>query len=191
MSSAGEFLVRAIACVKVADGRAAPERIVALQDDRAPVVDLLGNGLMVVYLVDEGDRFVWVQHRHCRAIGADPRGLMEFGLVNLRRLADKQLRIVEHGAIFGFLLDGQFEASLMLLDDIWDASLADRTPNGAVIAIPSRSVLAFCDAGNAEGLRQLRELVERLDASGDHALTPQLFRRHEGAWLPYNPDVPG
>jgi hypothetical protein len=27
---------------------------------------------MVVYLVDDGDRWVWVQHRHVRAIKADP-----------------------------------------------------------------------------------------------------------------------
>ena len=187
MSNTGEFLVRAVACIKVADDRAAPERTISLQDDQAPVIDLLDNGLMVVYLVDEGDRFVWVQHRHCRAIGADPRGLMEFGLVNLRRLADKHLRLVEHGSIFGFLLDGQFEASLMLLEEIWDASLNDRTPNGAVVAIPSRSVLAFCDAANTEGIRQLRELVDRVTAVDDHKLTAQLFHRHEGAWRPYNP----
>lgn len=186
--STGTFLVRAIACVKVATLAAeqaastSPGATRALPADQEPMVDLLGNGLMVVYLVDEGDRYVYVQHHHLRAIKANPRGLMEFGLVNLLRLAQGKLKVVDHGAIHGLLLDGQFEASLILLDELWEGSLAAMTPNGAVVALPARDVLAFCDAASAQGIQELRELVQRVLPGNEHALTGQLYRRVNGAW---------
>ena len=59
--STGSFLVRAIACIKpvtpaaeaAAAAAAVPGAPQQLEPDQNPVVDLLGNGLMVVYLVDE------------------------------------------------------------------------------------------------------------------------------------------
>lgn len=185
--SSGTFLVRAIACIKVAS----PEALAAAAPDggpqslpaeQQPVVDLLGNGLMVVHLVDEGDRLVYVQHHHLRAIKANSRGLMEFGLVNLQNLAQGKLKLMDHGAIHGLLLDGQFEASLILLDTLWEHSFKPLTPNGAVVALPARDVLAFCDAGSVQGVQELRELVQRVLPGNDHALTADLYRRVNGAW---------
>lgn len=182
--SVGEFLVRAVACVKVADrSSAAPN--VTLDGANSPVVDLLDNGLMVVYLVDEGDRFVYVLHRHLQALGADPRGLMEFGLVNLTNLARRKLQVVQQGSFYGLLLDGHFEASLMLVDELWDSALASMTPNGPVIAIPARDILIFCDARDATGIQQMREATARVLQANDHTLTDQLYRRVDGAWVPF------
>lgn len=186
MSAAGEFLVRAVACVKVADERAAAQaHSVVVADGEAPVIDLLGNGLMAVYLVDEGDRFVWVQHKHCQALNANPRGLMEFGLANLSRLAAKQLQLGQVQSLYVIRLDGHFEASLLLLDDLWDRALKGYTPNGAVVAIPARDVIAFCDRDNAQGVQELKEMAARVVAGGEHVLTAQLFQRRDEAWVPY------
>jgi hypothetical protein len=104
--STGEFLVRAVACIKVAGSEVAGQPI-RVDDEQSPVIDLLDNGLMVVYLVDEGDRLVYVQHKHANAIKADPRGLLDFGLANLGRLAEAKLKLFRHGAIHGMQLDGQ------------------------------------------------------------------------------------
>jgi hypothetical protein len=184
--STGEFLVRAVACIKVAGSEVAGQPI-RVDDEQSPVIDLLDNGLMVVYLVDEGDRFVYVQHKHANAIKADPRGLLDFGLANLSRLAEAKLKLFRHGAIHGLQLDGQFEASLILLDKLWDEALAQFTPHGAIVAIPARDVLAFCDADDTAGIAELRALAQRVTAVSDHLLTPQLFRRIDGAWQPFEP----
>jgi hypothetical protein len=84
--------------------------------------------------------------------------------------------------VHGLLLDGEFEASLLLLDDLWDDTLASHTPHGAVVAIPTRDVLTFCDAASADGIRTLRDLVQRTTAGGQQLLTPHLYRRVDGAW---------
>jgi uncharacterized protein YtpQ (UPF0354 family) len=186
--SIGSFLLRATACVKTLEKGAlstAGGTAVTLPDSQAPVVTDLGNGLGVVYLVDEGEHLTYVQHHHLTAINANPKGLHEMGLINLSKRAEQKLRMVNQGAIYGLLLDGQFEASLILLDDLWDKTLAHLAPNGFIAALPSRDVLAFCDARSAQGIAELRSIVNRIFPDGDHLLTRELYQRRNGQWTPF------
>jgi uncharacterized protein YtpQ (UPF0354 family) len=178
------FLTKATVCIKVAGRESAIAPDHSLPGDQVPVVTDLGNGLAAVYLVDDGEHLSYVQHHHLAAINGQPRALHEMGLINLSRLAQAKLRMVGQGPVHGLLLDGLFEASLLLLDDLWEGPLAAHTPNGAVAAIPTRDVLAFCDAKSAQGIAELRELCARTMAGNDHVLTATLYRRERGAWHP-------
>lgn len=178
----GTFLSKATACIKVAGAVSSSAAGNTLPPEQAPVVTDLGNGLVVVYLVDDGQQLQYVQNHHLAAIDAQPKALHEMGLINLAALAQAKLRIVAHGAVHGLLLDGMFEASLLLLDDLWDGPLAAHAPHGPVAAVPSRDVLAFCDSKSAQGISELRELCARTMAGGDHPLTSTLYRRSQGAW---------
>jgi hypothetical protein len=104
-------------------------------------------------------------------------------LLNLDKLSQEKLRVLPYSAVHGLLLVDQFEASLILLDDLWDSSLAKHTPNGPIAALPSRDVLAFCDAKSLQGIVELKQLVER-SAENDHQLTTILYYRQDGQWLP-------
>lgn len=64
----------------------------------------------------------------------------------------------------------------------WDHLLADKTPNGAVVAIPSRDVLAFCDANSAKGISALRAVAARIGPDAKGALFQGLPRRRDGRW---------
>ncbi len=125
-----------------------------------PVILDLGNGLAVAYLVDVDDGFAWVQARHLPLVSDNRELLDRVGRANLKRLAAERLQVNQYGEhVFGIVLDGHFEASLILLDDLWDESLARLVPNGAVAALPTRDVLAFCDAGSVQGIEELWKLV--------------------------------
>lgn len=177
-------LLKATACLKAGEPAAATASGVVLPQDQQPVVTPFAPGLYTVYLVDMGPHLAYVQHHHLAALKAPPKGLHELGLINLGQIAEKKLRIVSHGAIKGLLMDGQFEASLLLLDDLWDGPLAAHTPNGAVVAIPTPDVLAFCDFASAPGLQELRALVQRTWAGATQRLTQTLYHRHAGRWMP-------
>jgi hypothetical protein len=84
------------------------------------------------------------------------------------------------------MLDGQFQARLMLLDDLWDSIFAPHTPNGAIMALPTRDVLAFCDAKSLQGVIELNQLVERMQVNAEHPLTNTLYHRQDRQWLPLN-----
>jgi uncharacterized protein YtpQ (UPF0354 family) len=176
-------LINAIACIKISSTDDI-ENDNTLSQEQRPVVTDLGHGLCAVYLIDEGNHFSYVQNHHLADIKAEPTGLHEIALINLSKLAQEKLRIVQEGAVHGLLLDGQFEASLMLLDDLWDDTLAHYTPNGAIVAIPTRDVLAFCDAKSLPGILELNQLVKRTIPKAKHALTAKLYYRQNGQWLP-------
>ncbi len=97
----------------------------------------------------------------------------------------ERTRMQAHGGIFALFLDGNFEASLLLVDSLWDESLASYAPNGFVVAVPARDVLAFADVGSASGVAELRVVVSRIFPGGDHLIASDLYRRRAGRWIPY------
>lgn len=96
------------------------EADVVLRGNDEPVLRPLGNGLLVAYLVDQGDHFTWVQRRHLVAEGVMPAQLHDQALSNLGAKATEMLRVTDQGEFFACFLDGNFEASLLLLDELWD-----------------------------------------------------------------------
>lgn len=177
-------LLKATACLKAGQPGAVGTEGRQLPPDQQPVVLPFAPGLYTVYLVDVGQHFAYVQNHHLAALNAPPKGLHELGLINLGQIASQKLRMVTHGAIQGLLLDGQFEASLMLLGDLWDGPLAAHAPNGPVVAVPTPDVLAFCDFASAAGLQELRALVQRTWPDATQRLTRTLYHRHRGQWVP-------
>ncbi|MGM9482075.1 hypothetical protein ACS5PN_12885 [Roseateles sp. NT4] len=149
-----------------------------------PPARATGGVFIVGYHVDAGSHWTSVGRDEMRAAGMNLDVLHRQSLSNLMKLVKGQpgLRLVENPPYYGLLLDGDHEACLVLLDGLWDHLFADKTPNGAVVAIPSRDVLAFCDANSAEGIAALREANRRIGTDATGALTQQLLRRRDGRW---------
>ncbi|MCB1907618.1 MAG: DUF1444 family protein [Rhodocyclaceae bacterium] len=188
-----DFLNGAIACIKVSESFAVDEMpatdgsatAVRLPPDQQPVVRDLGNGLLAVYLTDTGDHLAVVQNHHLQSAGASADQLHRVAVANLRRLAAERVRVTGFGTFYEVVLDGQFEASLLLVDAFWEESAAHLVPNGAVAALPTRDVLAFCDADSRDGIEQLQALIDRLGPDVEHRLTDTLYHRQNGCWQPF------
>jgi uncharacterized protein YtpQ (UPF0354 family) len=179
-----EFCIRAVASLK----RALPvdgEPDITLSHPDSPVLTNLQNGLLVAYLVDQEERFQYVQYRHLAAAGMTEAELERLGIANLAALlGQKGADVRPYQNIFAVFFDGNFEASLILLNDLWNEELVHFVPNGFVAAIPCRDILAFCDEENASGILELRQLIQRVE-NGDHPISSILYRRHGSVWTPY------
>jgi hypothetical protein len=182
MNDAAHFCSKAIAYLKAAE----PNEGVALSLSEAdsPALLSLGNGLLVSYVVDEGESFSYVQNRHLVEAHLSLEQLHEQACSNLSAIAKENLQIHEYGAIYAVILDGNFEASLILLNGLWEKELAHLAQSGFTVALPARDVLAFCESSSSDGISELRNLVSRL-ADGDHLLTPSLYRRTGNQWGVY------
>lgn len=185
-------ILRAVAADTGADGHEVEMRVAAGQlppgipNDPAmmPPARSTGGVFVVSYHVDAGSHWTSVGRDEMRAAGMNLDLLHRQALSNLMKLVKGQpgLRLVEHPPYYGLLLDGDHEHALVLLDGLWDHLFADKTPNGAVVAIPTRDVLAFCDANSAEGIAALRDANRRLGPNAKGAVTQQLLRRRDGRW---------
>lgn len=141
----------------------------------------------VGYHVDAGSHWTSVGRQDMQAAGLSLERLHQAALGNLvkRVKGEPGLRVIGDPAKDGYcglLLDGDHEACLVLLDALWDHTLKSRTPNGAVVSIPSRDVLAFCDAGSPEGIARLKQAASRIPANAQGALSQQLLLRRQGRW---------
>ena len=170
------FCERAIAYLK-ADLTGEGGDAVSMVGDDEPILRNLGNGLLV-YLVDEGEYFSYVQRRHLNLAGLSVSALHEKAVANLAALLrQREARVLDGvDGVSAIIFDGNLEASLILVDFLWDEELAHLAPNGFVIAIPTRNTLAFCDAQSPVGIAELRRIIARAQ-NEDHPLQPVLYRR--------------
>jgi uncharacterized protein YtpQ (UPF0354 family) len=125
------------------------------------------NDMLVAYVVDSGQSFEYVQNRHLAKVGITADDLHATAMNNTLVFMGQRTRMQPHGNNFAVFLDGNFEASLLLLDQLWDQALVEYAPNGFAVAVPAGDVLAFADVVSAEGIGELHGVVSPLLPNGD------------------------
>lgn len=158
---------------------------VGLELANSPVIKKVTPSLAAAYLVDTGNTFTYIQHRHLSAAGITVEELHSKAIYNLATMAQTQVKVQPYGNIYAVLMGGNFEASLILFDGFWMQSCARLAPNGFIAAFPARDILAFTDAANAQGIEELHQLCTRVGSTSDHPLTTQLHSYASGIWQPY------
>ena len=118
---------------------------------------------LAIYRMDAGETWQYVNETDREQSGLTRDGLHRKAMQNLTALVKRPglLRQIENPPYMGFLLDGENESSLVLVDDVWKSVLRNDCPNGAVVVIPARDVCAFCDADSPEGIIALREIAAK------------------------------
>ncbi|WP_342950145.1 hypothetical protein [Paraburkholderia ferrariae] len=182
----GGICARAIAYLKPVVQESTPA--ISLSREDSPVLRPFIDDLMVSYVADTADHLAFVQHRHLEQEGVSVDQLHSMAVSNLQALAEEKLAVREYGSIYVALMGGNFEASLLTLDAMWNDWYAHLAPQGFVAVAPARDLLAFCDSSSAQGLVELRHVVER-SGDCDHRLLPHLYRRTGAEWkqLPFTP----
>jgi uncharacterized protein YtpQ (UPF0354 family) len=156
------------------------------EEDR--VVDVIFNeDLIITFLVDDSENqlFKYIQKRDIQSEQINKTTLLEIGINNLYNLAEEnelKLQPLEDDC-YALLLDGNFEASLILLDDLWDNTLNEFAPDGFAVAIPARDILAFCNLNSKIGIEKLKNIISNVWENGDYLLTDKiLIRTTENKW---------
>lgn len=190
-----ERYVRSFLAVDNGDTYRSAELIVPLVRSRRVPVDLqtlctqaaaetriqedLNDELAVVYVYDTPHNAICVPREDLQPLGLAATDLRAMAVRNLRAL----LPAIEfhRGDMLNMVTaGGSYEASLLLLTDLWQRERADMQGD-PVVAIPVRDLLVFVDSANPDAVAALRELAADFHREGEHPLTPSLFviRGHE------------
>lgn len=132
-----------------------------------PVTRATKGAFGVQYMVEDGKRFNAVLASDLEEAGLSVDELHRLALVNLRRLVKDGLKLKRANSkdasyrAMRIKLDGSYESSVLLLDDVWDKTLKKHAPNGVVAVMPSRDACTFIDlsALTKGGLADLREAM--------------------------------
>jgi uncharacterized protein YtpQ (UPF0354 family) len=176
--------LKAIAYIKKNDEK---ERdfLFKLGSKNEPIIKDLGNGLLVAYLVDKSGKFEYLQNRQLISEGISKEKMFEIGLLNLKKIATVNFRLKPMKSIYAVFVDGNFEASLLLISELWDKILKSYVKNKFVAAIPARDMLVFCDSESQDGLKELTALCKRVKNDGDKLLSDSLYIRENNFWKEY------
>jgi len=114
----------------------------------------------------------------------DRARLRGVALANLDRLLTKiEMRAGADG-IFLIEAGGDYEASLLLVDDIWSGGQI-KVDGDIVAAVPAKDALLVTGSRNPSGLKQLRALARKL-ATGPYALTAALLVYRDGKFVVFD-----
>ena len=78
---------------------------------------------------------------------------------------------------------GTFEASLLLISNVWDDQ--DVAVDGrVVVAAPARDLIMFTGENAVEAVQQMRRTVEDIHIGGSYLISKTILVRDNGEWVP-------
>lgn len=143
----------------------------AFSEDNALVARSFNEGYVISYVVEEPGALAFVRWRDVR--GGDVEKLHDIALANLRVRSNAKLRLAPREGFVDVVLDGKFDASLLLLDELWDGPgiVARAVTSPIVAAAPSSESLLVASASAKDGMKHLASLR-----------VPMLLVRRTGVW---------
>ncbi len=101
------------------------EDVIQLPERDEPIVEHLAGDLLVFYAFDLPGMFQLVARRHCAALGLDAGDLRALSVRNLvKRRPKPQVKQTDRCVML--ILDGDLEASLLLVDILWEQLVPTR-----------------------------------------------------------------
>ena len=134
------------------------------------------NELVIVYAQDDPNRMRYLTTGEGDGIAREE--LKALAVTNLKRLLPK-IEMRRIGDIMLISAGGDYEASLLLIDDIWSSGQI-KVDGDIVVAVPARDVLLVTGSRNRTGLKKVRELAAKYVAEGRYELTETLFVYRDG-----------
>jgi uncharacterized protein YtpQ (UPF0354 family) len=136
--------------------------------------------IKIIYATDREGAIQYLTERDRQKLNLALPALRSLATANLQRLLPELNRHGD-GPLYMLVADGNYESSLLLADNIWEGQ-ASSVSGDIVAAVPSRDVLLFTGSASVEGIRQLKESVEKLYSSSSHLISKTLLVRRNGKW---------
>ncbi len=83
------------------------------------------------------------------------------------------------GGLYMMTAGGDYEASLILADGIWDGGQV-KVDGDVAVATPARDLLLICGSRDSAAIAKVREIAAKTAKEASYRLTPALFVRRNG-----------
>ncbi len=109
--------------------------------------------------------------------------LRELAVKNLRRLVT-DIQIHGDNGLFMITAGGTYEASLLLLDELWQGDRM-KVDGDYVVAIPARDMLLVTGSNNPHALQKIRSMARKIREESAYSLTADLFVYRAGKFTKF------
>ena len=147
------------------------------------IAERLAGDMWVLYSFNKPEQFLPVMSQDLARLKVDKSQLRTLAMKNLRALLPAPEKRGGGGTWMLTLpkMGGNFEASLLLVDEIWD-EMSKTVSGDLVAAAPARDLLFVSGSGDAAGVKKLSSLAVDAFAKVDHPVSQQVLVRREGKW---------
>jgi uncharacterized protein YtpQ (UPF0354 family) len=147
--------------------------------------DHLVADLYVVYAFDEASTMEYARWPELDGFGQPRMELAGKALANLRTRLPLQLGTRGNEKCFHLIANGNHEASLILLDDVWE-QLRSSISDDFVVCVPARDICLVSATGIPGGIESLVAARDRLCAgTPSNFISKTLLRRRGKEWIPF------
>ena len=138
----------------------------------------LNADLVILYAEDSAKNIRYFSPEDLEKAKIEKHELRELACENLKRILPEIERHGENG-LFMVTAGGDYEASLLLFDFIWD-DMKKEVRGDVVVAIPTRDLLLVTGSQDTQGIEKMKQIVQKTAAEGSYRLTTQLFVFRDG-----------
>ena len=142
--------------------------------------------ILVAFAEDGAEQIRFLNRVEVDSLGLSPKEVLAKSTKNLRARLPKVERIGD-GPLFMLAAGGTFEASLLLLDDVW-AEHAPVVDGRLVVAVPSRELILFAGDKDKASLQKMRSIVAGIHQDGSYLVSQSLLVRDGEAWKAFPAD---
>jgi uncharacterized protein YtpQ (UPF0354 family) len=142
------------------------------------VYDDLNDDLIVLYAEDSPKNIRYFSPADLDNAKIDRKHLRNLACENLKKIIPK---IERHGGngLFMVVAGGDYEASLLLFDGIWN-DLKSEVRGEIVVAIPTRDLLVVTGSEDTGGIQRMKQIIKDASAKGSYRLTKKMFAYRNG-----------
>lgn len=139
--------------------------------------------LVVAYALDARHTMRHLTDKDLGSLKMSVEALHKLALANLKKFFPAPT-ITEKAGVYQIRCDGNYDASLILLNEFWDKVVL-KVRGHLVVAVPARYSLLVTGSGFPEGIQRVSHLAQEVFASCFHTLSPRLFVRRDEKFVPY------
>jgi uncharacterized protein YtpQ (UPF0354 family) len=144
------------------------------------------NGALTIFYAEDRERGIaYLTADELARAGLKRAELRALAVRNLKGLLSA-IELEGGNGLYMITAGGDYEASLILVDDLWTGeSIAPKVKGEVVIAVPARDLVLVTGSQDPAGLQKLRDLARKVMKEGTYTLTDQLFVWRGGKFVPF------